>query len=69
MWDSFRFSLIEKISYKVTDDFPRINQNSFINSSVPDSISKIRYDIGINKLDKFKIENEILINLIYQSYE
>ena len=69
MWDSFRFSLIEKISYKVTDDFPRINQNSFINSSVPDSISKIRYDIGLNKLDKFKIENEILINLIYQSYE
>ena len=67
MWDSFRFSLIEKSSYKVTNDFPRINQNSFINSSIPDSISKIRYDIELNKLSKFKIENKSLIDLIYQS--
>ena len=67
MWDSFRFSVIEKTSYKVTNDFPRINQNSFINSSIPDSISKIRYDIELNKLNKFKIENKSLINLISNS--
>ena len=67
LWDSFRFSLIEKSSYKVTSDFPRINQNSFINSSIPDSISKIRYDIELNKLNKFKIENNSLINLVCQS--
>ena len=67
MWDSFRFSLIEKSSYKVTSDFPRINQNSFINSSIPDSISKIRYDIELNRLNKFKIQNDSLTNLVYQS--
>ena len=67
LWDAFRFSVIEKSSYKVTNDFPRINQDSFINSSIPESITKIRYDIELNKLNKFKIENKSLIDLIYQS--
>ena len=56
-----------KSSYKINDEFPRINQSSFINSSIPDSISKIRYDIELNKVVNYKFDNEILFNLIAES--
>ena len=64
LWQEYKFSIIEKSSYKINDEFPRINQRSFVNSSIPDSISKIRYDIELNKVIKYKFDNEILFNLI-----
>ena len=46
LWQEYKFSIIEKSSYKINDEFPRINQSSFVNSSIPDSISnKIRYRV------------------------
>ena len=64
LWQEYKFSIIEKSSYKINDEFPRINQSSFVNSSIPDSISKIRYDIELNKVINYKFDNEILFNLI-----
>ncbi len=65
LWLEYKFKLVEINCYSVTEDFPRINRDSFgKNKSIPDSIRKIKYEIDTNKLTSFKVDNENLIDLI-----
>lgn len=48
-YDNFVYTLKEILFYEVNKDFPRIHA-----SSLPSSISNVRYDIHINSLSNFK---------------
>tara|TARA_Y100000589_G_C27180039_1_gene640361 strand:+ start:1754 stop:2752 length:999 start_codon:yes stop_codon:yes gene_type:complete len=67
LWQEYKFSLVEKTSYRINDEFPKINQNSFVNESIPESICKIRYDIELKKVQEFKINNEELYSLLLEN--
>ena len=64
LWMEYKFSLNECSSYSIEDDFPRINETSFVNGLIPESISKIRYEIDLNKVTNFKIENDEVFKMI-----
>ena len=67
LWLEYKFSLSECSSYSIEDEFPRINEASFKNGLIPESISKIRYEIDLNKVSNFKIENEEVFKMISKS--
>ncbi len=64
LWMEYKFSLSECSSYSIDDEFPRINETSFKNGLIPESISKIRYEIDLNKVTNFKIENDEVFKMI-----
>ena len=64
LWMEYKFSLSECSSYSIEDEFPRINETSFKNGLIPESISKIRYEIDLNKVTNFKIENDEVFKMI-----
>ena len=59
-----KFSLSQSSSYSITEDFPRINEKSFKNGIIPESILRIRYEIDLNKVSKFKVDNEEVFKII-----
>ena len=63
----YKFSLNECSSYSILENFPRINKTSFKDEIIPDSISRIRYEIDLNKVSDFKIENNEIFELISNS--
>ena len=62
-----KFSLSESSSYSISDDFPRINETSFKNEIIPESILRIRYEIDLNKVSNFKVDNEEVFKIISRS--
>ena len=64
LWMDHKFSLSQSSSYSITEDFPRINEKSFKNGIIPESILRIRYEIDLNKVSKFKIDNEEVFKII-----
>ena len=67
LWMEYKFSLNECSSYSILENFPRINKTSFKDEIIPDSISRIRYEIDLNKVSDFKIENNEIFELISNS--
>jgi len=54
-YDDYSYAIIEKTSYSVNGDFPRIDP-----IYIDPAISKVKFDLIINMLEKYK-ENEIWI--------
>jgi hypothetical protein len=52
-YDAYRFKVVDKVFYSVTEGFPRITSPSTFGNA----FGKISYELLINAIDKFKEEN------------
>ena len=57
-----RYSHLETIIFKVDENFPRINSDSFKDNKIPDGISKITYDLALNTINDFRVEKNKFFN-------
>ena len=62
LWLEKRYSHLETIVFKVDENFPRINSDSFKDNKIPDGITNIRYDLALNTINDFRIEKDQFFN-------
>ena len=62
LWLEKRYSHLETIIFKVDENFPRINSDSFKDNKIPDGISKITYDLALNTINDFRLEKNKFFN-------
>ena len=63
-WSEKKYDLTKSSLYEVNDSFPRINRQSFKNSKIPESISKITYELSLNSVIGFKVDIEKIFQLL-----
>lgn len=54
-YDSPEFIISEDSLYLVTEEFPRL-----VRSELPDGITKVRYELELERIGQFQTENEVL---------
>ncbi len=62
LWLEKRYSHLETIVFKVDENFPRINSDSFKDNKIPDGITNIRYDLALNTINDFRVEKDQFFN-------
>ena len=58
LWLEKRYSHLETIVFKVDENFPRINSDSFKDNKIPDGITNIKYDLALNTINDFRVEKD-----------
>ena len=62
LWLEKRYSHLETIVFKVDENFPRINSDSFKDNKIPYGITNIKYDLALNTINDFRVEKDQFFN-------